>query len=138
MSLSLKTDINIYKSKFKQIIFSKYKTNLKIRLTQRCLKILGTFLLLFKYDTKTFLIDIIATSASIDQKFYQWQCSIWSGGSVCIIWPEFPPIAIQYLVTRLRQLDYVYRSFYITLKQFYINSSRQGHQIELILVAINT
>ena len=33
---------------------------------------------------------------------------------------------------------YIYMSFGITLTQFYINFLRQKHQIELILVAINS
>ena len=32
----------------------------------------------------------------------------------------------------------IYMGFDLTLTQFYINFSRQGHQIELILVAINS
>ena len=75
-------------SKFKQIIFTKYGTNLKITITQSCLKILGMLLLKFEYNTYLFSIDIISfklvSSVSVDQSFHLWQCSIWLRGSSTI------------------------------------------------------
>ena len=72
----------------KQIIFSKCTTNLKTTISQRSLKNSDLLLLLFAFNIFSFLIDIIdniiVTSLSRDQNFYQWQCSIRSSGSVCI------------------------------------------------------
>ena len=66
--------------RFKQIIFSKYATNMKTTITQRCLKNLGLLLSLFEFDNFSFVIDkidnIIYTSVSHDQNSLQWQCSI--------------------------------------------------------------
>ena len=63
---------NFYKnSRFKQIIFSKYATNLKTTISQRSLSNLGLLLLLFEFNNFSFLIDIIdniiITSVSRDQ-----------------------------------------------------------------------
>ena len=49
--------------------------------------------------------------------------------SIYWIWFDKPFIHIPY---------HIYVSFGVTSIQFYINFSRQGHQIELILVAINS
>ena len=60
---------------FKQIIFSKYATNLKTTITQRSLNNLG-LLLVLEFNTFSFLLDIIDTSVLREQNFQQWQCSI--------------------------------------------------------------
>ena len=67
-------------SRFKRIIFSKYTTNMKTTITQRSLRNLGLLLILFEFNSFSFLIDIIDniinTSVSCDQNYFQWQCSI--------------------------------------------------------------
>ena len=64
----------------KQIIFSKYATNLKTTISQRSLKNSGLLLILFEFNHFSFLIDIIDNiidvSVSSDQNSHQWQCSI--------------------------------------------------------------
>ena len=94
MSLSREVDIKLcqncmkiymykilYKdSRFKQIIFSKYTTILKTTITQRSLRNSGLLLILFEFNSFSFLIDIIDniinTSVSCDQNSFQWQWSI--------------------------------------------------------------
>ena len=71
----------LYKNRrLKQIIFSKYWTNLKTTISQRNLKNLGLLFLLFEFDNFSFLIDIIDniinTFVSCDHNCQQWQCSI--------------------------------------------------------------
>ena len=64
---------------FKQIIFSKYATNLKTTISQRSLTNLGLLQLLFEFNNFSFLIDIIDniidTFVSHDQNSHQRQCS---------------------------------------------------------------
>ena len=87
-------------------------------------KLIYTYIYIYVYTC-----DMVCESC--DQNFHEWLSNIWSRGSVFITWPEFPPMAVQYLVTRLRRLNnvYIYMSFRKTLTQFYIYFSRQGHQI---------
>ena len=78
------TKIYIYKLfyknlRFKQIIFSKYATNLKTTISHRSLNNLGLLLLLLEFNNFSFLIhiidNIIITSGSCDQSFHQ-NCTI--------------------------------------------------------------
>ena len=65
----------------KQIMFSKYETNLKTTISQWSLKNSGLLLLLFDliFNNFSFLIDIIeninTTFVSRDHNSHQWQCS---------------------------------------------------------------
>ena len=75
------TKIGIYQilykiSRFKQIIFSKYATNLKTTISQRSLNNLDFFLLLFGFND---LKDLI-------HKYNTWTRT----------WPELPPMAVNY------------------------------------------
>ena len=62
------------------VIFGKFSTNLKTTISQRSLKNLGLLLLLFEFNSFSFLIDIsdniITTSGSRDQNSHQCHCSI--------------------------------------------------------------
>ena len=62
-------------SMFKQIIFSKYTTNLKTSISQRSLRNLGLLLSLFEFNNFSFLIgiidNVINTSVSCDQNSHQ-------------------------------------------------------------------
>ena len=72
--------ILIKNRRFKQIILSKYATNLKTTIFQRSLKNLDLLLLLIEFYNFSILIDMIDitinTSVSCDQNYHEWQCSI--------------------------------------------------------------
>ena len=83
MSLSRKIDIKlcpsfakthiyicdmVFESKFKQKIFSKFGTNLKIMITQRSLEILGKLLIWIACSICYFWIDIILLMTIFDRK----------------------------------------------------------------------
>ena len=167
----IKTHIYVIKynnQSFKHIILSKYGTNLKNRIIQRCLIILVTLLILSEYYKRynwqydcffygtlpefspmavqylvTWLslythMDRISTNDSAvsghvaqsvhtyGQNFHQWQCSIWSRGSVWITWTEFPPMAVQYLVEDgfvIRDKIPKFSGFILYPLSFYFNSS---------------
>ena len=92
------TNIYLYKilyknRRFKQIIFRKYATNLKMTISQRSLKKLRLRLLLFEFNNFSFkknIIDnIIYTSVKSDKNSLQWQCSIIVTFCVCIPWQVY-------------------------------------------------
>ena len=94
MFLSREMDINLYQNytktykcnilykirSIKQIIFSKYATNLKTTISQRSLRNSSLLLLLLELNFFSFLIDIIENiiypSGTCHQNSNQWQCSI--------------------------------------------------------------
>ena len=103
-------------------MFSKYATNLKTTIFQRSLKNSGLLLLLFEPNIYfLFLIDIIDIirpyhgirpyHVTRSQHSNKWQYSI---------------------IVRCLRLYLIVISFGIILTQFYINFSRQEHQIELL------
>ena len=116
----------LYKnSRFKRNIFSKYTTNLKTTISQRSLRNLGLLLFLFEFNNFSFIKHIIDktiyTSISRDKNSHQWQCSI------LVTVNERSHVIIKL---------HCHIDFRINL--FYINFSRQQHQIELSWVSINS
>ena len=113
----------------KQIIFNKYETNLKTTISEKLWCI-------FEFNNFSILIDIIDnviyTSGPCHQHSNQWQCRIIV---TCLrlhhmtrilhcYWREFWSHETDIYLT--------YIWFGIILTQFYVNFSRQEHQIDVL------
>ena len=116
--------IDTYKIRsIKQIIYNKYATNLKTRISQRSLRNSSLLLLLFEFNNFSFLIaiidNIIYASWICHQNSNQWQCSI-IVTCLCL-----------YHVTSILHIYLTSIRFGIILTQFYVNFSRQ-EQIDVL------
>ena len=120
----------------KQIIFNKYRTNLKTTISQRSLRNSSLLLLLFEFNNFSFLIDIIDNinyaSGTCHQNSNLWQCSILV---TCLRlyhvtsmlhcnWREFWSCNTDVYLTFIR--------FGTILTPFYVNFSRQEYQIYVL------
>ena len=127
----------------KQIIFNKHATNLKTTIYRRNLRTSGLLILGFEFNNFSFLKDIIDniiyTSGSWGENSNQWQCSI-----IVTCLRLYHVTSILHCYQRefwSRDTD-VYLTYYIRfgiiLTQFYVNFLRQGHQIDVLQVSINS
>ena len=114
----------------KQITFNKYAINLKTTIFQRSLRNSSLLLLLFEFNSFSFLIDIIDNifyAFTCHQNSNQWQCSnivtclrLYHVTSILHCnWREF--------WSRDTDLYLTYIRFGLILTQFYVNFSRQEH-----------
>ena len=135
MFLSREIDIKLYNiCSVKQILFDKYATYLKTTISQRSLRNLVVLQLLFEFNNFSYSIDIINniiyTSGPCHEHSNQWQCSIVMclylyhvTNTLYYYWREF--------WSRDTDVQLTYIHFGIILTQFYVNFSRQEHQIDI-------
>ena len=103
----------------KQIILNKYATNLKTTISQRSLRNSNLLLLLFEFNNFSFLLDII------DNIIYM--SGLWTMS------PALQPMAVQYFCHLSPSVSCdQYTALGIILTQFYVNFSRQEHQIGIV------
>ena len=126
----------------KQIIFNKPATNLKTTIYRRNLRTSGLLILLFEFNNFSFLKDIIDniiyTSGSWGENSNQWQCSI-----IVTCLRLYHVTTILYCQwrefwSRDTDLYLTYLCFVIILTQFYVNFSRQEHQIDFLQVSLDS
>ena len=128
--------IETYKIRsIKQIIYNKYATNLKTRISQRSLRNSSLLLLLFEFNNFSFLIDIIDNiiyaSGTCHQNSNEWQCSIIVTCLRLVSHDQYTLLPLEgVLVTWSVYLTYI--QFSIILAQFYVDFSRQEHKIDVL------
>ena len=130
---------NVYILSFKQIILSKYATNMKKTISQRSLRNSSLLLSLFEFNNFSFLIDImdniIYASGTCHQNSNQWQCIIIV---TCLRLYHVTSILhchLREFWSRDTDVYLTYIRFGIILTQFNVIFSRQRHQIELLYVS---
>ena len=110
----------------KQIIFNKYANILKTTIFQMSLRNSSLLILLCEFNSFSFLIDIvnniIYASGICHQNSNQWHGSIIA--PICITWPV-------YCTAIGGSSCHLHIHFGIILTQFYVNFSRQEHQIDV-------
>ena len=128
-------DAILYKRcSIEQVIFDKYATNLKTTISHRSQRNSSQLQLLFEYNNFSFLRDIINNIiyafGTCHQNFNQWQCRIivtclrlYHGTSILHChWRKSWSRDTEEYLNFLR--------YGIILTQFYVNFSRQEHQID--------